>query len=135
MEVYWTECQYYDIVWVCCMFGNCNHCCFCCGHPCTMLGVSLFISCKKKKKVYLKNKVRELAIPDVKRLICVCVCLCIYIYIIYIYIKYIYLRPHLQRNKQRKVEQHVDPETHPWMWKLIYNTDDITILEKGWTIQ
>ena len=30
------------------MFGNCNHCCFCCGHPCTMLGVSLFISCKNK---------------------------------------------------------------------------------------
>ena len=33
---------------VCFMFGNCNHCCFCCGHPCTMLGVSLFISCKNK---------------------------------------------------------------------------------------
>ena len=32
------------------MFGNCNHCCFCCGHPCTMLGVSLSISCKNKKK-------------------------------------------------------------------------------------
>ena len=32
----------------CFMFGNCNHCCFCCGHPCTMLGVSLFISCKNK---------------------------------------------------------------------------------------
>ena len=30
------------------MFGNCNHCCFCCGQPCTMLGVSLFISCKNK---------------------------------------------------------------------------------------
>ena len=45
---YWTECQYYDIVWVCFMFGNCNHRCFCCGHPCTMLGVSLFISCKNK---------------------------------------------------------------------------------------
>ena len=30
------------------MFGNCNHCCFCCGHPCTMLGVSLLISCKNK---------------------------------------------------------------------------------------
>ena len=30
------------------MFGNCNHCCFCCGHPCTMLGVSLSISCKNK---------------------------------------------------------------------------------------
>ena len=30
------------------MFGNCNHCCFCCGHPSTMLGVSLFISCKNK---------------------------------------------------------------------------------------
>ena len=36
------------IVWVCFVFGNCNHCCFCCGHPCTMLGVSLFISCKNK---------------------------------------------------------------------------------------
>ena len=48
MEDYWTECQYYDIVWVCFMFGNCNHCCFCCGHPFTMLGVSLFISCKNK---------------------------------------------------------------------------------------
>ena len=32
------------------MFGNCNHCCFCCGHPCTMLGVSLFISCKNKRQ-------------------------------------------------------------------------------------
>ena len=30
------------------MFGNCNHCCFYCGHPFTMLGVSLFISCKNK---------------------------------------------------------------------------------------
>ena len=30
------------------MFGNCNHCCFCCGHPFTMFGVSLFISCKNK---------------------------------------------------------------------------------------
>ena len=30
------------------MFGNCNHCCFCCGHPFTMLGISLFISCKDK---------------------------------------------------------------------------------------
>ena len=30
------------------MFGNCNHCCFCCGHPFTRLGVSLFISCKNK---------------------------------------------------------------------------------------
>ena len=48
MEDYWTECQYYDIVGVCFMFGNCNHCCFCCGHPCTMLGVSLFISGKNK---------------------------------------------------------------------------------------
>ena len=26
----------------------CNHCCFCCGHPFTMLGVSLFTSCKYK---------------------------------------------------------------------------------------
>ena len=42
------------------MFGNCNHCCFCCGHPCTMLGVSLSISCKnkiqKKKKFVWKHK-------------------------------------------------------------------------------
>ena len=30
------------------VFGNCNHCCFCCGHPFTMLGVSLFIFCKNK---------------------------------------------------------------------------------------
>ena len=48
VEDYRTECQYYDIVWVCFMFSNCNHCCFCCGHPCTMLGISLFISCKNK---------------------------------------------------------------------------------------
>ena len=48
VEDYWTECQYYDIVWVCFVFGNCNHCCFCCGHPFTMLGVSVFISCKNK---------------------------------------------------------------------------------------
>ena len=40
------------------MFGNCNHCCFCCGHPCTMLDVSLVISCK--------NKIQ-----------CVCVCVCV----------------------------------------------------------
>ena len=59
VEDYWTECQYYDIVWVCFMFGNCNHCCFCCGHPFTMLGVSLFISCK--------NKIQ-----------CVCVCVCVW---------------------------------------------------------
>ena len=53
VEDYWTECQYY----VCFVFGNCNHCCFCCGHPFKMLGVSLFISCK--------NKIQ-----------CVCVCVC-----------------------------------------------------------
>ena len=40
VEDYWTEYQYYDIVLVCFVFGNCNHCCFCCGHPFTMLGVS-----------------------------------------------------------------------------------------------
>ena len=28
VEDYWIECQYYDIVWVCFVFGNCNHCCF-----------------------------------------------------------------------------------------------------------
>ena len=47
------------------MFGNCNHCCFYCGHPCTMLGVSLFISCKnkiqcvcvEKKYLYFEGKV------------------------------------------------------------------------------
>ena len=39
--------QYYDIIGVCFVFGNCNHC-FCCGHPFTMLGVILFISCKNK---------------------------------------------------------------------------------------
>ena len=48
VEDYWPECQYYDIVCVCFVFGNCIHCCFCCGHPFTMLGVSLFISCKNK---------------------------------------------------------------------------------------
>ena len=45
------------------MFGNCNHCCFCCGHPCTMLGVSLFISCKNKIQcvcVEKKKKTRKL---------------------------------------------------------------------------
>ena len=26
----------------------CNHCCFCCGHPFTILDVSLFISYKNK---------------------------------------------------------------------------------------
>ena len=55
LEDYWTECQYYDIVWVCFVFGNCNHCCFCCGHPFTMLAVSLFISCKKRKNIYLDD--------------------------------------------------------------------------------
>ena len=45
------------------MCGNCNHCCFCCGHPCTMLGVSLSISCKNKKKNKKKKK------QDYKRLI------------------------------------------------------------------
>ena len=62
MEDYWTECQYYDIVRVCFMFGNCNHCCFCCGHPCTMLGVSLFISCKNKIQcvcVWKKNDITK----------------------------------------------------------------------------
>ena len=44
--------------YVCFVFGNCNHCCFCCGHPFTMLGVSLFISCKNK-------------------ILCVCVCVCV----------------------------------------------------------
>ena len=43
------------------MFGNCNHCCICCGHPCTMLGVSLFISCKNKIQCVCveKKKKRE----------------------------------------------------------------------------
>uniref|UniRef100_A0A8C0CYJ5 Uncharacterized protein n=1 Tax=Balaenoptera musculus TaxID=9771 RepID=A0A8C0CYJ5_BALMU len=44
---------------LCFMFGNCNHCCFCCGHPCTMLGVSLFMSCKNKNKIKKKNKAFE----------------------------------------------------------------------------
>ena len=39
------------------MFGNCNHCCFCCGHPCTMLGVSLFISCKNKIQCVCEKKI------------------------------------------------------------------------------
>ena len=56
VEDYWTECQYYVIVWVCFMFGNCNHCCFCCGHPFTMLGVSWFISCKNKIQSVGKKK-------------------------------------------------------------------------------
>ena len=38
------------------MFGNCNHCCFCCGHPCTMLGVSRFISCKNKIQCVCEKK-------------------------------------------------------------------------------
>ena len=62
VEDYWTECQYYDIGWVCFMFGNCIHCCFCCGHPRTMLGVSLFISCKNKIQcvcVIKKKKKKE----------------------------------------------------------------------------
>ena len=65
MEDYWTECQYYDIVWVCLVFGNCNHCCFCCGHPFTMLGVRLFISLKNKiqcvcvKKYIKKERKKE----------------------------------------------------------------------------
>ena len=42
------------------MFGNCSHCCFCCGHPCTMLGVSLFISCKNKIQcVCVKKKTKK----------------------------------------------------------------------------
>ena len=47
------------------MFGNCNHCCFCCGHPCTMLGVSLFISCKNKIQcVCVKKKKKETVFPN-----------------------------------------------------------------------
>ena len=42
------------------MFGNCNHCCFCCGHPCTMLGVSLFISCKNKIQCVCVEKKKNL---------------------------------------------------------------------------
>ena len=61
VEDYWTECQCYDIVWVCFVFGNCNHCCFCCGHPFTMLGVSLslvkikYSVCVCEKKIKIKN--------------------------------------------------------------------------------
>ena len=44
VEDYWTECQYYDIVWVCFVFGNCNHCCFCCDHP------------KKNNNFFVKKK-------------------------------------------------------------------------------
>ena len=58
VEDYWTQCQYYDIVWVCFMFGNCNHCCLCCGHPFTMLGVSLFTSCKNKIQCVCVKKKR-----------------------------------------------------------------------------
>ena len=64
VEDYWTECQYYDIVWVCFVFGNCNHCCFCCGHPCTMLGVSLYISCKKKKKITCIKFLRSITVHE-----------------------------------------------------------------------
>ena len=66
VEDYWTECQYYDVVWVSFMFGNCNHCCFCCGHPFTMLGVSLFIPYKNKiqcgcvkRKKHIENNVKN----------------------------------------------------------------------------
>ena len=41
------------------MFGNCNHCCFCCGHPCTMLGVSLLISCKNKIQCVCTEKKKK----------------------------------------------------------------------------
>ena len=41
------------------MFGNFNHCCFCCGHPCTMLDVSL------------------LSLVKIKYSVCVCVCVCV----------------------------------------------------------
>ena len=35
-------------------------CCFCCGHPFTMLGVSLFISCKNKIQcVCVKKKIKD----------------------------------------------------------------------------
>ena len=51
------------------MFGSCNHCCFCCGHPFTMPGVSLFISCKnkiqcvcvKKRKQQTNNPIQKWA--------------------------------------------------------------------------
>ena len=61
VEDYWIECQYYDIVWVCFVFGNCNHCCFCCGHPFTMLGVSLLSLVKIKYSVCVcENKFKKL---------------------------------------------------------------------------
>ena len=42
------------------MFGNCNHCCFCCGHPFTMLGVSLsLIKIKYSVCVCVKKKKKE----------------------------------------------------------------------------
>ena len=50
------------------MFGNCNHCCFCCGHPCTMLRVSLFISCKNKIQCVCKKQIIIIIIPyDAKK--------------------------------------------------------------------
>ena len=68
MEDYWTECQYYDIVRVCFVFGNCNHCCFCCGHPFTMLGVSLFMSCKNKIQcVCVKKKTTKAQLGSKKK--------------------------------------------------------------------
>ena len=49
-------CHMTYVIWVCFMFSNCNHCCFCCGHPFTMLGVSL------------------LSLVKIKYSVCVCVC-------------------------------------------------------------
>ena len=51
------------------MFGNCNHCCFCCGQPCTMLGVSLFISCKNKIHCVCVEKKQQYIYPHISSLL------------------------------------------------------------------
>ena len=41
------------------MFGNFNHCCFCCGHTFTRLVVSLFISRKNKIQCVCVEKKKD----------------------------------------------------------------------------
>ena len=55
-------CHIYKII--CFVFVNCNHCCFCCGHPFTMLGVSLSLAkikynvCVWKKQKKKRKKIK-----------------------------------------------------------------------------